>query len=462
MEGALLKSSSVFHYFFPVAFEAGGPLRAFILFLLYPIICLVGKEWALKIMVFVCFVGLKEESFSIGRTVLPKFFLEDVGNEGFDMVMKCGGRKIGVTNMPRVMVDCFLKDYLKVDAVVGRELKVVSGHFIGLMEEKKASNAFLEMEEIFGEAKMDLSVIGISCFNNSLDQQLFSCCEVVNESDKKNWQALPREKYPRPLIFHDGRLAFRPTPIATLVMFMWIPFGIFLLFFRATVFFLLPYKFSMPFLFFTGLKGTLINSFPDHADDEQKQGGVLYVCNHRTLLDPIYVSMGLVQPLAAVTYSLSRVSELFAPIKTVRLTRNREKDSKMIEEQLKQGDLVICPEGTTSREPYLLRFSPLFAEISDEIVPVAIDFQVSMFYGTIASGFKFLDPVFLNMNPTSHCSVRILEKLPKSFTCQGGRKSKFEVANHVQAQIAKALNFECTSLTRKDKYMILAGNEGIV
>ena len=85
-----------------------------------------------------------------------------------------------------------------------------------------------------------------------------------------------------------------------------------------------------------------------------------------------------------------------------------------------------------------------------------------MFYGTTASGFKFLDPVFLLMNPTSHCSVRILEKLPKSFTCQAGRKSKFEVDNHVQAQIAKTLNFECTSLTRKDKYMILAGNEGIV
>ena len=89
----------------------------------------------------------------------------------------------------------------------------------------------------------------------------------------------------------------------------------------------------MSVLYFTGLKGTLIwpSSFPDRADDEQKQGGALYVCNHTTLLDPIYVSMGLSKPLTAVTYSLSRVTELFAPIKTVRLTRNREKDSKMVE-----------------------------------------------------------------------------------------------------------------------------------
>ena len=192
MEETLLKSSSVYPYFLLVAFEAGGPLRAFILFLLYPIICLVGKEWGLKIMVFVCFVGLKEESFSVGRTVLPKFFLEDVGTEGFDMVMKCGGRKIGVTNMPRVMVDCFLKDYLRVEAVVGRELKVVCGHFIGLMEEKKESSAFQqELKEILGGERMDSSVIGISCFNNSLDQQLFSCCQVFNSCPNLSFLSPP-------------------------------------------------------------------------------------------------------------------------------------------------------------------------------------------------------------------------------------------------------------------------------
>ncbi|PPD99902.1 hypothetical protein GOBAR_DD03082 [Gossypium barbadense] len=394
MEGALLKSSSVFPYFLLVAFEAGGPLRAFTLLLLYPIICLVGKEWGLKIMVFVCFVGLKEASFSVGRTVLPKFLLEDVGNEGFDMVMKCGGTKIAVTDMPRVMVDCFLTDYLRIEYVIGRELKVVCGHFIGLMEDKKTSSGSMELEKVPREGKMDSPVIGISCFNNSLHHQLFSCC-----------------------CLH-------------------------------------------------GLRGTLIIPDDCRVSNELKQlskeGGLLYVCNHRTLLDPVYLSMGLVQvrppslSLAAVTYSLSRVTELFAPIRTVRLIRNREKDSKMIEKQLQQGDLVICPEGTTCREPYLLRFSPLFAEKTDHIVPVAIDFHVSMFYGTTAGGYKSLDPVFLLMNPTSHCSLAILEKLPRSYTCKGG-KSKFEVANHVQALIGKALNFECTSLTRKDKYMILAG-----
>lgn len=173
--------------------------------------------------------------------------------------------------------------------------------------------------------------------------------------------------------------------------------------------------------------------------------------------------MAVMKPLIAVTYSLSRSSERLSPIKTVRLTRDREKYSKIFEKLLSQGDdLVICPEGTTCREPYLLRFGPLFAEMSDDIIPVAIDIQVWMFYGTTASGLKWLDPVFLLLNPITNCSLKLLEKLPKSFKCGVGGKSKFEVVDVLQEQIGKALKFECTNLSRKDKYMLLAGNEGII
>ncbi|XP_059439425.1 probable glycerol-3-phosphate acyltransferase 2 [Corylus avellana] len=460
VEGALLKSSSLFPYFMLVAFEAGGPIRALILFLLYPFVklfSLVDEELGLKILVFVCFVGIRKDSFRAGRAVLPKFFLEDVGYECFDLVMRCG-RRVGVTNLPSVMVDDFLREYMGVEAVLGRELKVVYGFFVGLMEEKKPAKIVLN--EIFGEEKGGANVVGIGCYKMPLEDQLFSHCKViclVSEAEKKNWQVLPREKYPKPLIFHDGRLAFRPTPLAFLVMLMWAPLGFFLFMIRATVAILLPYKISVPIFALIGLRGTL--SRPS-SSNEEKSRGILYVCNHRTLLDPIYVSIALMKPVSAAIYSVSTITERFAPIKTIRLTRNKEEDSKKMEEQLSQGSLVVCPEGTTCREPYLLRFSPLFAETTDEIVPIAVDIQTSMFYGTTASGLKFLDPVFLLMNPTTHYSINILEKLSRGFTCGVGGKSKFEVANYLQAMIAEALGFECTNFTRKDKYMILAGNEG--
>ncbi|KAF8387680.1 hypothetical protein HHK36_026334 [Tetracentron sinense] len=465
VEGALLKSSSLFPYFMLVAFEAGGLFRALVLFLLYPFICLVSEEMGLKIMVMVCFFGIKKESFNTGKAVLPKFFLEDVGLEGFEMLMRCG-RKVGVSDLPQVMVEGFLRDYLEVQFVVGRELKVICGYYMGLMEDKKTDG--LGLKEIFGDEKPSSDVVGIGSFNKSLDHQLFSHCKeiyLVSEADKRNWHHLPKDKYPKPLIFHDGRLAIRPTPLATLAIFMWIPLGFPIAIFRVLVALLLPYNIGIPILVFTGLRlrVTKPNSYlPVSTTSKGKPKGLLYVSNHRTLLDPLYLSTSLKKSLTAVTYSLSRVSEILAPIKTVRLTRDRERDGSMMEKLLSQGDLVICPEGTTCREPYLLRFSPLFAEMSEEIIPVAVDSHVSMFHGTTAGGLKCLDPLFFLMNPRPSYNVQFLEKVSGSSTCRDGGESRFDVANHVQSEIGKALGFECTRLTRKDKYLILAGNDGIV
>ncbi|KAL6179790.1 hypothetical protein ACLB2K_046461 [Fragaria x ananassa] len=468
-EGTLLKSSSLFPYFMLVAFEASGFLRALTLFLLYPFVCLVGGELGLNIMVFICFFGIRKEKMRIGNSVLPKFFLEDVGIEGFDVVMKCG-KKVAVSDLPRVMVEGFLKDYVGVDVVVARELRVVGGYCVGLMEEMNTKG--LESSQILGDGKPSNSqTIGICCHNKFLHQQLLSqnCKNVflVSEAEKRNWKSLPREKYPKPLIFHDGRLAFRPTPIATLAMFMWLPVGFCIYFIRFIVGMFLPHCLCNPILAFTGTITTVSvqpssSNTSANGEDQVKPRGRLYVCNHRTLLDPLYVQVATDKSLTAVTYSLSKINEIIAPMKTIRLTRDREKDRNQMDKLLSQGDLVVCPEGTTCREPFLLRFSPLFAELTDDIVPVAIDVQADMFYGTTASGFKFLDPIFHFMNPNPVYTIRILEKLQPSDTCMFGGKSRFEVANLVQNEIGKALGFKCTSLTRKDKYMILAGNDGIM
>ena len=284
---------------------------------------------------------------------------------------------------------------------------------------------------------------------------------MVNKEESKSCASsvMPREKYPKPLIFHDGRLAFFPTPSATLSMFMWLPLGIILAIFRLFIGIFLPYKLTLLLGSWSGVnihfKGCKTPSRSNHKK------GVLYVCTHRTLLDPVFLSTSLGKPLTAVTYSLSKMSEFIAPLRTVRLTRDRKQDGNTMQRLLSEGDLVVCPEGTTCREPYLLRFSSLFAELADEIVPVAVNSHVSMFYGTTASGLKCLDPIFFLMNPKPSYYLEVLPKLPRELTCAGG-KSSFEVANYIQRKLADALGFECTTLTRKDKYMMLAGNEGIV
>lgn len=291
---------------------------------------------------------------------------------------------------------------------------------------------------------------------------------LMSEADKASWHHLPRDKYTKPLIFHDGRLALRPTPLSSLAIFMWVPFAFCLAIFRAIVALSLPTNVSVSILSFTGLRLKFTKKpEPDQASESvnptKPKAGRLFVCNHRTLLDPLYVSFSLNKSVTAVTYSLSRLSEILAPIRTVRLTRDRDRDAKMMDRLLNQGDLVVCPEGTTCRESYLLRFSPLFSEMSDDIVPVAVDSHVSMFHGTTAGGLKCLDPLFFLMNPCPSYTVQFLDKVTGASSCRDNSgESRFRVANHVQSEIGKALGFECTSLTRKDKYLILAGNEGIV
>ncbi|KAK9147090.1 hypothetical protein Sjap_006993 [Stephania japonica] len=470
VESALLKSTSLFPYFMIVAFEAGGLLRALILLLLYPFVCLMNKELGMKVMVFVCFCGIKRQSFRVGRAVLPKFFLEDVGFEGLDVVRR-GGRKVGVSDLPRVMVEGFLREYLDIDVVVGRELKEFHGYYLGLMEDKKKGYCSA-LENVIGhddERTSSDGVVGFGSLDNLLDHQFFSLCKdmyIVTEADKRSWTYLSKEKYPKPLIFHDGRLAIRPTPITTVAIFMWVPLGLFLAITRALIGTLLPYKLSTPLLALSGIKLRLITlpkpSLNVSTNETKQKKGVLYVCNHRTLMDPLYLSTILNKPVTAVTYSLSKVSELLAPIKTVSLTRDKQKDSRILEKLLSQGDLVMCPEGTTCRENFLLRFSPLFAEMGDEIIPVAMDSHVNMFYGTTASGLKCLDPVFFLMNPCPSYTVKLLDKVNGVSACGDDNELRLKVANHVQEEIGKALGFQCTRLTRKDKYLVLADNEGIV
>jgi len=121
----------------------------------------------------VCFFGVRKERFSAGRTVLSKLFMEDVGEEGFEVVKK-GGRRVGVSRMPRVMVESFLKEYLEVEVVLGREMKEFCGFYTGFMKEVVEEKALMAING--GEA------LGFGCSAQNLHDKVFSCCKVIRSS----------------------------------------------------------------------------------------------------------------------------------------------------------------------------------------------------------------------------------------------------------------------------------------
>ncbi|KAL5204125.1 hypothetical protein ABZP36_008996 [Zizania latifolia] len=451
VEGGLLRSDSVFPYFMLVALEAGGFLRGLVLLLLYPLLCCMSNGMALKVMAMVSFCGLRASRFRAGRAVLPKWFMEDVGEEGFD-VMRRAMRRVCVTRMPRVMVEGFLKEYLQAEVVVGREMKMLWGFYTGLMaevEEEGEGHGFSSSLELLQH-----------------DHHLSHCCKEVymaTREEKSRWSALPRDKYPKPMVFHDGRLAFRPTAGNTLAMFMWLPFGVALGAARLAVALAVPYRYSTPILAATGMSWRLKGERPPLPGAGGRGRGQLFVCNHRTLIDPVYVSVALDRQVRAVSYSLSRLSELISPIgRTVRLTRDRDSDGRVMARLLDSGDLVVvCPEGTTCREPYLLRFSPLFAELSDDVVPVCIAVDTAMFYATTAGGLKCFDPLYYMINPRMCYTVQFLDRVDTT-PARERKTPSTDMANLVQRKMGDALGYGCTMLTRKDKYLMLAGNDGIV
>ncbi|XP_073059839.1 glycerol-3-phosphate acyltransferase RAM2-like [Primulina eburnea] len=464
MDGTLLVGRSSFPYFALVAFEVGGILRLFFLLLSSPIAGIlyyfISESAGIRVLIFATFVGMKESDIeSVSRAVLPKFYSDDIHPETWRVFSLCG-RKCVLTANPRIMVEAFLKEYLGADMVIGTEISSFKGRATGFVSDVGVlvgKNKAEALQKEFGDKLPD---IGLG--DRKTDFPFMKLCkESYIVPAEEGIQPLSPDKLPKPIVFHDGRLVQKPTPIIALLIILWIPIGFLLACLRIAAGALLPMPIVYHAFWSLGVRVTIKGTPPPQAKKSLGQMGVLFVCSHRTLLDPIFLSTALARPIPAVTYSLSRLSEVISPIKTVRLNRDRAKDSEMIKKLLQEGDLVICPEGTTCREPFLLRFSALFAELTDELVPVAMSNRMSMFHGTTARGWKGMDPFYFFMNPSPAYEVTFLNKLPRDLSCGGG-KSSHEVANYIQRMIAATLSYECTSFTRKDKYRALAGNDGNV
>ncbi|XP_062192194.1 glycerol-3-phosphate acyltransferase RAM2-like [Phragmites australis] len=466
LEGTLLVSGGLFPYFLLVALEAGGPLRAAILLIVYPLVALLGAVFSddlpLLVMTFVSTCGLgASDVTAVARATLPRFFLADVRGSAFRALARHPGEKYVVTRLPRLMAEPFVKEYLDADVrVVGKELVVVGRRFSGTVASPGVAAGDRSLGALVAFLGRD-RIIDVGPGSGSAGDRkpafLHVCQErrVVSTPEKATTTLLPRSEYPRPLVFHDGRLVCRPDPLACLAIVLWLPLGVLLSVTRLLLGFL-PHGAGLLLAAATGfqMRAELGDSTTEAAD----RRGTLYACNHQTLMDPVILSTVLRRKVTAVTYSLSSFSELIAPISTVRLTRDRGRDRQIMQSAVARGDLVVCPEGTTCREPYLLRFSPLFAEIAGEVTPAAVRAGGAMFQGSTVRGHKWLDSVFFLMNPTPWYEIRLLAPVA---TCGGASASSRDVANSVQCMIGDELGFECTGLTRRDKYRMIAGHDGV-
>ncbi|KAK4397204.1 putative glycerol-3-phosphate acyltransferase 8 [Sesamum angolense] len=301
LDGTLLISRSSFPYFMLVAIEAGSLLRGLILLLSFPIIAIayvfVSEALAIQMLIYISFSGLKVRDIElVSRAVLPRFYASDVRAESYEVFEKCK-RKVIITANPTIMVEPFVKEFLGGDKVIGTEIEVdpktrkATGYVKkpGVLVGKWKKLGVLKE---FGEEKPD---IGIG--DRASDHDFMSICKLIIFLDlvhhfqgglygtSETAKPLPLDRLKSRLIFLT-RLVQRPTPLNALITYIWLPFGFLLSLIRVYLERIVRYTYPM-----LGIN-LVIKGNPPPPPSPGSPGN-LYVCNHRTALDPIVIAIAL-------------------------------------------------------------------------------------------------------------------------------------------------------------------------
>lgn len=308
LDGTLLCGRSSFPYFAHMAFETGGVLRLLLLLLLSPVAgllyYLVSESAGIQVLIFASTAGAKVADVeAVARAVLPKFYCSDLHPESWRVFSACGRRCVLTAN-PRIMVEAFLKDYIGADVVLGTELVVWRGRATGLVRSPGVlvgENKADALRNAFGETKPD---VGLG--DRKTDYPFMRLCKegYVVPPPTPKLKPVPREDLPKPVIFHDGRIVQKPSPALALLTLLWIPIGFVLACLRIAAGALLPMRVVYHAFSALGVRVTVKGNPPPPASRETGQTGVLFICSHRTLLDPIFLSTALGRPITAVTYSV--------------------------------------------------------------------------------------------------------------------------------------------------------------